>query len=498
MKSTQGLHNPPTSSRTSTATPGQPVSASQADNLLAQGASSAFANVPTRESVTTISGDGSRRFIHAAQAKGRFTTWRALMGLALMAVYFALPWIPVNGHPAVFLDLAVRQFHFFGFTFVTQDLWLAFFLVSGVAFSLFYVSALFGRVWCGWGCPQTVFLDLARRIERWCEGDAPARRRLDRMPSNFAKTFRRGLKNLLYLGFSLVLAHVLLSYFVSLPGLYAMMHSAPGEHWGAFLFVIGLTAVLWFDLAWFREQFCIILCPYGRLQSALIDDNSLVVGYDARRGEPRGRKGTPGAGACVDCKRCVQVCPTGIDIRQGLQIECIGCSACIDACDTVMDKIGRPRGLIRYDSANGLAGKATRWVRPRIILYTGLMLLGAAALTAGLTTLKPVTISLTRLPGIPYVVSGGDVRNEFLLRVLNKRNQPVTFELTIEGGPKSLSRRGGEGGIVVGPLGEQMLPVVVTIPRAELHGKLPLRVRVTSKIDGTTIEKTVPFLGPML
>jgi cytochrome c oxidase accessory protein FixG len=453
---------------------------------------------PTLDEVTTIKADGSRRFIHSAQAKGRFTRWRAFVGIALIAIYVALPWISINGNPAVFMDVANRQFHFFGLTFVAQDLWIGFFLITGIAFSLFYVSALFGRIWCGWGCPQTVFLDIAHRIERWVEGDAPARRRLDRAPWTLAKTIRRGIKHAALAAFALLLAHVFLSYFVSLPRLYSMMRHSPGENWSSFLFVFLTAGALWFDLAWFREQFCIVLCPYGRLQSALIDNHSLVVGYDAQRGEPRGRKGTPGAADCVDCRRCVQVCPTGIDIRQGLQMECIGCAACIDACDTVMDKIGRPRGLIRYDSMNGLARKATRWIRPRIILYTALMLLGAAAMMAAISTVRPATLSLTRMTGIPYVIEQGVVRNQFLVRILNKRNTPVHFRVEINGGPAGLHWTGTEGGVSVPALGEILRPVVVTIPREDVRQSVPLRFRIVSDDGSTSIENPMPFLGPLL
>jgi cytochrome c oxidase accessory protein FixG len=452
---------------------------------------------PTLESVSTINPDGSRRFIHPASVRGRFTTWRGIVAVALTALYVALPWIEINGNPALFLDVAHRQFHYFGLTFLGQDVWIAFFVLSGLGFCLFYVTALLGRVWCGWACPQTVFLDFARRIERWCEGDATARRRLDRAPATLSKTLRRASKHALYLLSALLLAHVLLSYFVSLPRLYAMMTHAPGDNWPAFLFVFAIAGALWFDLAWFREQFCIVLCPYGRLQSALIDSDSLVVGYDTHRGEPRGRKGTPGAGDCVDCLRCVQVCPTGIDIRQGLQMECIGCAACIDACDAVMAKLQRPRGLIRYDSRRGFEGKPTRWLRPRILLYTGLALLGAAALTAATSTLKPATVSLTRVTGIPYVVESGVVRNQFLVRVLNKRNRPVTFHVEVLGGPESLHWSGAEGGVTVAPLGEEIRTLVLTLPRADLRSELPLRVRIASA-DGTQIEKPATFLGPVM
>jgi cytochrome c oxidase accessory protein FixG len=451
---------------------------------------------PSLESVATINEDGSRRFIHTASVSGRFAKWRAIFACALTAIYVALPWIQINGNPALFLDLAHRQFHYFGLTFLGQDVWIAFFVLSGIGFCLFYLTALLGRVWCGWACPQTVFLDFARRIERWCEGDAPARRKLDRAPGSLSKLVRRGAKHALYVLFSLLLAHVLLSYFVSLPRLYAMMTHAPIENWSAFAFVFLIAGALWFDLAWFREQFCIVLCPYGRLQSALIDNDSLVVGYDVKRGEPRGHKGTPGAGDCVDCLRCVQVCPTGIDIRHGLQMECIGCTACIDACDHVMTKLKRQRGLIRYDSRHGFDGKATRWLRPRIVLYTGLALLGAVALTYATSTLKSASVGLTRVTGIPYVVEGGVVRNQFLMRVLNKRNASAIFQVAIVDGPPSLRWSGAESGITVGPLGEESRTLVLTVPRSDLKAEIPLRFRVVGD-NGTIIEKSATFLGPV-
>ncbi len=457
-----------------------------------------FGALPSLESVTTIRDDGSRRFIHPATAHGFFTRWRTVVGAILMAVYILLPWIQINGNPAVFLDVKNTQFHFFGLTFVAQDMWLAFFLVTGLGFSLFYVTALLGRVWCGWACPQTVFLDIARRVERLIEGDAPARRQLDASPWTGSKTVKRFVKQSIFALFSFTLAHVFLSYFVSLPQVYAMMRHSPGENWGAFVFVFALGGMLWFDLAWFREQFCIVLCPYGRLQSALVDNDTLLIGYDAKRGEPRGKKGTPGAADCVDCRKCVQVCPTGIDIRQGLQMECIGCAACIDACDSVMTKLDRPTGLIRYDSASGFSGGKTRWLRPRVFLYTALMCLGAAAMTAGVSTLKPATVSLIRMTGIPYVVENGVVRNQFLLRVINKRTAPVNFRVEVSDAPTGFKMSGLDQGIAVKPLSEEMRPVVVTVPRDQWTGERSLRFRVISEDGKTVIEKPLPLVGPKL
>jgi cytochrome c oxidase accessory protein FixG len=451
---------------------------------------------PNLESVTTINLDGSRRFIHPARVNGAFTTWRSIVGALLTIVYASLPWITINGNPAVFLDVTHLQFHFFGLTFVTQDLWLAFFLVSGLAFSLFYVAALFGRVWCGWGCPQTVFLDLARRIERWCEGDSPERVRLDSLPWTGRKTIKRLCKHVLFGLFAGILAHVFLSYFVSLPRLYQMMTHAPFENWTSFVVVGFITGVLWFDFAWFREQFCIVLCPYGRLQGALIDKHSVVIGYDEKRGEPRGKKQTPGVGDCVDCGRCVAVCPTGIDIRQGQQIECIGCAACVDACDDIMTKLRRAPGLVRYDSMEGFAGRPTKWIRPRTILYTALLLLGTGIMLASLSTLRSATVSVTRLRGAPYFLEAGQIRNQYLVRVLNKRNREETYRVEFVDAPAGLQVTGIQEPMIIPSLGEQMRPVVVTFPRSSFNHAFPVTVRIVDSGNDAITEKKVSFLGP--
>jgi cytochrome c oxidase accessory protein FixG len=242
-------------------------------------------HAPTRDSVTTINEDGSRYFLHPADAPGRFRLWRRLSGWALIVIYVILPWVQVNGYPAVFVDIVHRRFHFFGWTLAAQDAWLLFFLVSGVGFSLFFLTAMLGRIWCGWACPQTVFLEhIYRRLERWIEGTAPLRRALDAAPWTAGKVFRRGFKHALFILVSLAITHLFLAYFVSLPELWEFMCLAPGEHWTAFVFVFISAGILYFNFAWFREQLCIVICPYGRLQSALTDEHSLVIGYDAQRG----------------------------------------------------------------------------------------------------------------------------------------------------------------------------------------------------------------------
>ncbi|MDD3179375.1 MAG: cytochrome c oxidase accessory protein CcoG [Opitutaceae bacterium] len=455
------------------------------------------APAPNLDSVTTINSDGSRRFIHPADVGGRFTTWRRLSAYALILVYLSLPWIPVGGYPAVFLDLAQRRFHFFGWILSAQDAWLLFFLFAGLGFTLFLLTALLGRLWCGWACPQTVFLDhVYRRIERWIEGDARARRALDSAPWSKGKFLRRGAKQLLFALVSLVIAHLFLAYFVSLPALGGMMLSRPGEHWAAFVFVFVFAGILHFNYAWFREQLCIVICPYGRLQSALVDEHTLNIGYDSRRGEPRGRRGTPGAADCVACNRCVQVCPTGIDIRQGLQMECIGCAACVDACNEVMTRVHKPRGLIRYDSLAGLAGGRTRWLRPRIYVYAALLLAGAVVAGYAFSTVKPAGLSVVRITGAPYFVDAASVRNQFFVRIVNKRPAAVGFSVTVEAAMPGLTRLGLTEPVAVAGLQELVAPLVLVVARPQYAGPFPFTVRVRDAGGTFTLERRGEFLGP--
>jgi cytochrome c oxidase accessory protein FixG len=452
---------------------------------------------PSLESVTTINPDGSRPFLHPADVKGRFTLARRVTGLLLIAIYILLPWIPINGHPAVFLDVEHRRFHLMGLTLLVQDVWLLFFVISGVGFTLFFVTALLGRIWCGWACPYTVFLEhVFRRIERFMDGDAAARKQLDAAPWGFSKTVRRVVKHTLYIACAGAIAHIFISYFISLPTLYSYMQESPGRHWILFVAVMALTGVLYFCFSWFREQFCIVMCPYGRLQSALSDDDTMVIGYDKIRGEPRGKAGDPSAGHCIDCRRCVQVCPTGIDIRNGLQLECIGCAACVDACDDIMEKLHRPRGLVRYDSHKGLAGKKRRILRPRIFVYGVLMLFGAAAFAIGLTRVHTFDMTVVRMRGVPFMVDQSEVRNQFLFRLVSKADEPVTYSLRVEGAPAALRINGLEKEITVSPQQELQQTLVLTMSKADYTGEFNFRV-VARPVDGKdTVTRDVEFLGP--
>jgi cytochrome c oxidase accessory protein FixG len=453
---------------------------------------------PNLDSVTTINADGSRYFLHPADAKGRWNLRRRIAGAWLIALYGLLPWIPINGSPAVFLDVENRMFHLFGLTLLPQDLWVMFFAISGLGFALFFITSLWGRIWCGWACPYTVFIDhIFRRIERWIEGDSHSRRQLDAAPWSRNKLAKRLLKHSLYLLGSTLIAHVFLSYFVSLERLYSFMEDGPLAHATAFGVVSFLTLALWFCFGYFREQFCIIMCPYGRLQSALTDDDTINVGYDTLRGEPRGPKGKA-TGACIDCRRCVQVCPTGIDIRNGLQLECIGCTACVDACDDVMAKLERPRGLVRYDSFHGFARHKRRFLRPRVYAYCALAALGLTALAVVASArARPYHVTIARSGGAGFQSDSSSVRNVYKIRLMNKRNQPAVFRIHLaDPSTAHYQFSGANQDFVVGPQEELTRSFVVIAPAHQYQGNADIQFRMDVEPGGVTILKTVPFLGP--
>jgi len=455
-------------------------------------------NAPNRETVTSIGADGSRLVLHPADVSGKFTTWRRLVSYLLIAVFVVLPWIPINGYPAVFLDIGERRFHLFGLTLAFQDTWLLFFFLTGLVFSLFYVTAFLGRVWCGWTCPQTVYLEhVFRRIERLIDGDAPARKKLAAAPLSTSKVIKRAVKHTLFFISSALIAHIFLSYFVSLPALWGMMTHSPLEHWSSFLFVFIASAILYVNFAWFREHLCIIICPYGRFQSALIDDHSYNVAYDYNRGDPPGKVRDPNAGDCIDCNRCVQVCPTGIDIRQGLQLECVGCANCIDACDEIMDKVKRPRGLIRYASEQQLKGGTTKLIRPRTILYTVLLLIGMTVATFAFRSVEPISATAIRMTGAPFFVTDETVRNQFQLRLVNKDDQTLSYTVTAEaldGTPIIYQAITDTTPLV--PMEELTRTFVVEVPRADFNGKFPLQLTFTAQPGDITVVREVEFLGP--
>ncbi|RYG63166.1 cytochrome c oxidase accessory protein CcoG [bacterium] len=319
-----------------------------------------------KERLSTTDQAGRRIHLYPASVKGYFRDRKRYVHGFLLIVFLTLPWIHVSGRQLLLLDVAHREFFFFGLHFRAHDAPLILFLLLGFTFGIGLVTAIWGRVWCGWACPQTVFIEfLFRRIERLVEGSHRAQRALDERPLDSEKMMKKGLKWFLFVVVSLGISHSFLGYFVGTRELVRMVSSSPLENWTSFLMILVTTGIIAFDFGWFREQFCTIMCPYGRFQSVMMDNHSTIVAYDLKRGEPRrGTAPSPSAqGDCVNCLRCVQVCPTGIDIRRGLQMECIACTACIDACDEVMTKVDKPLGLIRYTTERELAGKKTKNVR---------------------------------------------------------------------------------------------------------------------------------------
>lgn len=294
-------------------------------------------------------------------------------------------------------------------------------------------TVLLGRVWCGYACPQTVFTDaIFRRIERWIEGDAIARKKLDQGPWNFDRLFKRSLKWGIFTLAATCIGHSFLAYFVGTDELLLMIRHSPAEHPESFLVMAFTTGVTLFDFGWFREQFCTIMCPYGRFQSVLMDDHSWAVVYDTQRGEPR--KGTvleaeQKLGDCVNCFRCVQVCPTGIDIRRGLQLECVACTSCIDACDEIMQKVGKPQGLIRYDTLAGVLGQPKKQIRLRAVLYGGILLLSILVLTYLLILRQPLSVTLIRAIENPYQVVPPEVINHFKVELANQTGNDLKVEI---------------------------------------------------------------------
>lgn len=326
---------------------------------------------------------GNRVYIHPEDITGKWKTRRSRFYWFLIILYLVLPWIYVDGKQWILLDIAKREFSIFGHMFYGHDGPLLFFLVLGFVILMAFITSIWGRVWCGWACPQTVFIDtLYRQVERLIEGRARQRKKLDREKWTLNKIVKKSLKWLMFTLISLHITHSFLGYFVGTHELFFITLKNPGENWTLFITMLIITGILLFDFGWFKEQFCIIACPYGRFQSVSMDNNSMIVAYDYNRGEPRRKKDLPPdqEGDCINCNHCVKACPTGIDIRRGTQLECIACTMCIDACDNIMRKVKKPEGLIRYTNENELTGKP----REKYHIRSGIYLLFLAAIIGGL------------------------------------------------------------------------------------------------------------------
>ncbi len=453
---------------------------------------------PDLDTLYSVNADGSRNMLHPADVKGRWQVRVNLFWGVLLLIYAGLPWIQIGGHPAVHFDIPGREAHLFGISFTNQDFYLMFFVLTGIGFALFSITALFGRVWCGFACPQTVFMEgVFRRIERWIEGPRNARIRRNAGPWNFDKVWRKGLKNGIYVFLVLLITNIFLSYFIPVRELIRVIPEGPGEHMAAFGWMLFFSVIGFINFAWFREQTCLIICPYGRLQSALVDEDTIVIGYDGRRGEPRSLRKDEG-GDCIDCFRCVEVCPTGVDIRNGLQMECVGCTRCIDACDDVMRKIGKPEGLVRYDSRRAFeTGERKSFLRPRLFVYLFFGLLGLTVATVTVSRRATFQANVLRARGMPYTIADGRIRNLLNLHLQNKQDRPMVLKIEPE------TETAGQVEFLIPqprvqlePMQDLEFPVFAYVDQDNYHGAFTAALVVSDSLSGDSKRLEITFRGP--
>ncbi len=377
--------------------------------------------------------------VYPREVSGRFNRLRVISVIALLGLFYVLPWIQWDSRQAVLFDLPARKFYVFGLTFFPQDFFLLTWLLVIAALSLFFFTALAGRLWCGYACPQTVWTEIFVWMERWTEGNRQQRMKLDRGPWNANKILRKGAKQTLWIAFSLFTGFTFVGYFTAIHDLSASTASLTLGSWEWF-WMLFYGFATYGNAGYMREQVCKYMCPYARFQSAMFDRNTLIISYDAARGEPRGSRPravdprSRNLGDCIDCRVCVQVCPTGIDIRQGLQLECIACAACIDACDDVMEKMQYPKGLIRYSTQAAMDGKKTHVVRPRTLVYASALMLLIVGFFFAVAHRTIVEVDVLRDRNALYRrLDNGDIENVYTIRLINKDTKPHELRLHVEG-----------------------------------------------------------------
>ncbi|MFA6455850.1 MAG: cytochrome c oxidase accessory protein CcoG [Bacteroidota bacterium] len=453
-----------------------------------------------RDSLGIVEKSGKRKWVYPKEPKGRFTNARNIFSGILLLNLFGTPFVTVNGHPFMLFDIINRKFILFGFAFGPHDFYLlGLSMITTIVF-IFLFTAVFGRLFCGWVCPQTVFMEsVFRKIDYWVEGDHRNQRRLNESPWSGEKIFKKGTKYVIYFVISFLTANMLLAWIIGIQALEKLVTDPVNEHVGGFTAMMLFTGLFYWIFIWFREQACILVCPYGRLQGVLLDPNSVVIAYDNFRGEPRGKikRNEPRTlGDCIDCKECVTVCPTGIDIRNGTQLECVNCTACIDACDTVMDKVKKPRGLIRYDSLNGIKTQTRKIFTTRVIGYSIVQLVLLSLLSFFLLTRSEIDVTILRTPGMFYQEQQHDkVSNLYDMKVLNKTFEQKEIEvklLNIEGEIQILGDKKSV------PSQEAALTKMFVLLDKEAITKMntPLQFGVYS--NGQEVQRiTTSFLGPV-
>jgi polyferredoxin len=499
-----------------------------------------------RDKIATVDERGKRIWIYPKKPSGRYTNARTYLSWVLLAFLFGAPFIKIGGEPLLLFNVLERKFILFGIVFLPQDFHL--FVLAMLTLVVFIVlfTVVWGRLFCGWVCPQTIFMELVfRKIEYWIEGDAGAQRRLNNAPWTTDKIIKKVGKQAAFFAIAVLVANTFLAYIIGAEEVISIATEPIAEHWTGFVALMAFSGAFYFVFAYLREQVCVTICPYGRLQGVLLDRNSIVVAYDFVRGEPRGKirkgdnkEGSNGKAAaapnpvaniraeiaqvpegaaldpvpftgdnpaesikkalgdCIDCKLCVQVCPTGIDIRDGTQLECVNCTACIDACDEVMDKVNRPRGLIRYDSYNGIVENRKKLFTPRVIAYTAVLGVLVAVNIALLSARSELDALLLRTPGMLYQqAEEGRISNLYNYQLINKSKEELPVEFRLGGGLSGQVRMVGESPKVKpGEMAKGSL--FIELDKTSLEGR-STKIFVEVYANGKLVDKAkTSFLGP--
>jgi len=459
-----------------------------------------------RDHLSTVDAKGKRVWVYPKKPAGKFHTLRIFVAIILLFLLFAGPFIKFDGQPFLLFNIFDRKFIIFGTPFWPQDFHLfALALISFVVFIVLF-TVVFGRVWCGWACPQTIFMEIVfRKIEYWIEGDANKQRRLSKMPLNNEKLIKRGTKHLIFIFISLIISHLVMAYLIGVEQVKEVVSQSPMNNLAGFTGLMVFTFLFYIVFAFLREQVCIAVCPYGRLQGVFLGENSIAVMYDWLRGEPRGKlkkdeeNPTDKQGDCIDCKRCVHVCPTGIDIRNGTQLECVNCTACMDACDYVMQRIRRPKGLIRLASYNSIKNDIKNLINARVIGYSILLILLVALQVYLLTNRVPVEATIVRVPGMLYQEQDNNrISNLYNIQFVNKTFESKEISLRLQNIEEGVIKRVGEESLDIPANGNLEGVFFIEIPRDHIKStKTSLVIDVLDENNEVIDQVKTNFLGPV-